>query len=61
MLSRRRLIAVGLSAPFVARTGFARAAEHALKMVYPDTPLHPRKRGEAAQGSRRHPASLYGF
>jgi tripartite ATP-independent transporter DctP family solute receptor len=40
-LSRRRLITAALSAPFIARSGFASAAEHALKMVYPDTPSHP--------------------
>jgi len=40
-LSRRHLIAAGLSAPFIARSGFARAAQHTLKMVYPDTPSHP--------------------
>jgi tripartite ATP-independent transporter DctP family solute receptor len=40
-LSRRNLLAVGLSAPLVARAGGARAAQHTLKMVYPDVPTHP--------------------
>jgi tripartite ATP-independent transporter DctP family solute receptor len=46
--SRRRILtsiaaAAGgsLALPFVARTGFAAAAQYALKMVYPDTPSHP--------------------
>ncbi|TGD97791.1 TRAP transporter substrate-binding protein [Methylobacterium nonmethylotrophicum] len=40
-LSRRGLIAAGLSAPFIVRSDFARAAQHTLKLVYPDTPSHP--------------------
>jgi tripartite ATP-independent transporter DctP family solute receptor len=41
MLSRRNLIAVSLSAPFIVRSNFARAAQQTLKLVYPDTPSHP--------------------
>ncbi|ACL62703.1 TRAP transporter substrate-binding protein [Methylobacterium nodulans] len=41
VLSRRGLIAAGLSAPFIAQSNFAQAAQHTLKFVYPDTPSHP--------------------
>ena len=40
-LSRRHLLAAGLSAPLIVRSNFASAAQHTLKMVYPDTPSHP--------------------
>ena len=39
-LSRRHLLAAGLSAPLIVRSNFASAAQHTLKMVYPDTPSH---------------------
>lgn len=34
-------VAAGVSFPYVARSAFAGAAQHTLKMVYPDTPTHP--------------------
>lgn len=40
-LTRRGLIASGLALPLVARVTRASAAEHTLKLVYPDTPTHP--------------------
>ncbi|MBV9980577.1 hypothetical protein [Bradyrhizobium sp.] len=41
LMNRRQLVTAAVAMPFIVQGQGACAAEHTLKLVYPDTPSHP--------------------